>query len=119
MNRIDHQQYYERFAACPTNRLLATLGQKWTPVALNALANGPKRYSDLQRSIPSATQKMLTQTLRQLEQKGLVTRHVVGCKPPLIVEYELSSVGKSLLPVLSTLTNWAELNAVVDVCRPR
>jgi DNA-binding HxlR family transcriptional regulator len=106
-SKVDHQLHRQRFIACPTNRLLATLGHKWTPVTLHALVNSRMRYSELRRAIPSATHKMLTQTLRSLERDGFVQRHVTGDKPPLVSEYELSALGRSLLPVLVTVTAWA------------
>jgi DNA-binding HxlR family transcriptional regulator len=100
--------HYKRFSACPTNQLLQTLGQKWAPAILHHLADGRWRYGDLRRAIPSATQKMMTQTLRQLERKGLIAHHLSGSKPPLVSEYELSPAGKSLAPILREMTEWAD-----------
>lgn len=101
-------EHAERFALCPTNRLLALLGQKWAPAILNLLGGGKYRYSELRRAIPSVTHKMMTQTLRVLEDNGLVHRTLVGDKPPLISEYCLTDAGRSLLGVLSAATDWAE-----------
>jgi DNA-binding HxlR family transcriptional regulator len=106
----DLEIYCVDFDRCPTNQLMRVLGQKWAPVILNILASGSRRYSELRGEIPSATQKMLTQTLRQLESNELICRHVTGTKPPLAAEYGLSPTGKTLAPVLGELAAWANAN---------
>ncbi|MCD0452180.1 helix-turn-helix transcriptional regulator [Actinocorallia sp. API 0066] len=96
-----------RAASCPTNRLLDVLGDKWVPLILKELSVGPLRYNALSRAVAGASQKMLTQTLRSLEHDGLVARTTAPDIPPSVT-YSLTPLGKSLLPVLATLTAWAE-----------
>ena len=71
------------------------------------LADGPRRFSALRRAVPDISQRMLTQTLRDLERDGLITRQVYPTKPPS-VDYRLSPLGRSLLEPLATLIAWAE-----------
>ncbi|MFE5854632.1 winged helix-turn-helix transcriptional regulator [Streptomyces sp. NPDC056500] len=104
--RTVHQ---DAFALCPTNRLLARLGEKWVAVVLKELADGPRRYGELARSIAGASQKMLTESLRRLERDGLLTRTLVPGVPAR-VDYALTPLGLSLLPVLDELGRWAEEN---------
>ena len=76
---------------------MARLGEKWTMLVIVALQNRPVRFGQLHRTIEGVSQKMLTQTLRNLEQDGLVIRRTVS-DVPLRVEYELSDLGLSGLP---------------------
>ena len=83
---------------------------KWSPLITYLLRDGqPQRYSQLKRQIVGISQKMLTVTLRALEADGLVKRTVYAQIPPK-VEYELTTRGKSLLPHLHKLVNWAKEN---------
>lgn len=99
--------YDAYLAECPARKLLDRISDKWVSLAINALADGPQRYSDLQRRLASVSQKMLTQTLRNLESDGLVTR-TVQPTVPVRVDYELTPLGRSLLPVMQAIKNWAE-----------
>ena len=94
-------------AACPVRNVLDRIGDKWTMLMLVALAAGPCRFSELHRVVPDISKRMLTQTLRDLERDGLVTRHVFPTKPPK-VEYRLSTLGLSVLTPLAGLVEWAE-----------
>ena len=94
-------------AACPTRQLLDTLSDKWVCLILSALVDGPRRHSDLARTIAGVSQKMLTQTLRRLERDGLVTRTVTP-SVPVRVEYDLTALGHDLAPVLGAIKLWAE-----------
>ncbi|MFE4829032.1 winged helix-turn-helix transcriptional regulator [Streptomyces sp. NPDC056672] len=98
-----------RFADCPTNRLLDRIGEKWVALILKELAGGPRRYGELARTIAGASQKMLTQTLRRLERDGLLTRTVTPAVP-VRVDYALTPLGQSLMPVMQAMTRWAEQN---------
>ncbi|MEJ3744596.1 helix-turn-helix domain-containing protein [Actinomycetes bacterium KLBMP 9797] len=99
--------YLTAMAGCPTHRVLNRLGDRWVSLILKELAGGPRRRGELGRTIAGATQKMLTQTLRVLERDGLVARTVTPSVPPR-VEYRLTPLGDSLLPVLAVVTAWAE-----------
>ena len=96
-------------AACPVRNVLDRVGDKWTMLALVALAPTPRRFSELHRIMPDISKRMLTQTLRELERDGLATRHVFPTKPPK-VEYHLSPLGRSVLAPLGVLVEWAEAN---------
>lgn len=86
---------------------MARLGEKWTLLVLNALADGPKRFGHLQKRIEGVSQKMLTQTLRNLERDGLVAREVLNDRP-IQVAYSLTPTGKDLLPLATALKAWVE-----------
>ncbi|MCW2751013.1 MAG: HxlR family transcriptional regulator [Aeromicrobium sp.] len=95
-------------AYCPSRRLLDTIGDKWASLVIVALGlGGPLRYSELASQIAGVSQKMLTQTLRNLERDGLLTRTVTP-SVPLRVDYELNPLGLSLLDTLRHLKEWAE-----------
>lgn len=94
-------------AECPTRRLLDALSDKWVTLVLVALADGPLRYNALARRIAGVSQKMLTQTLRALERDGVVSR-TVTLAVPVRVDYELTPLGRSLLPLVAEIKAWAE-----------
>ncbi|MEV0268266.1 MAG: helix-turn-helix transcriptional regulator [Hamadaea sp.] len=100
-------EYNAFLALCPTRQLLDSLSDKWVCLILAALADGPLRYSDLARQIAGVSQKMLTQSLRSLERDGLVTRTVTA-SVPVRVDYELTTLGESLMPVVRAVKIWAE-----------
>ena len=93
--------------ACPVRNVLDRVGDKWTMLALVALASRPRRFSELHRAIPDISKRMLTQTLRELERDGLADREVFPTKPPQ-VRYSLSSLGTSVLRPLAGLVGWAD-----------
>ena len=86
---------------------MATIGDKWAGLLVNALADGPRRHGQLAATIAGASQKMLTQTLRTLERDGLVTRTVTP-SVPVRVDYELTALGETLVPVLRAVKAWSE-----------
>lgn len=89
--------------------LLARIGDKWTVLVVQTLADGPKRFNELRREIPSVSQRMLTLTLRNLERDGLVNRTVTPTIPPR-VDYELTDLGQSLQKPICGLARWAMEN---------
>lgn len=106
--RIAAKHAYNAYiAACPSRQLLATLSDKWITLVLVALAPGGARYADLARTIAGVSQKMLTQTLRRLERDGMVRRKVTA-SVPVRVDYSLTPLGRSLLPVVANIKIWAE-----------
>ncbi|WP_406288859.1 winged helix-turn-helix transcriptional regulator [Embleya sp. NBC_00896] len=106
-------------AACPARRLLDGISDKWVSLLVNALADGPQRYSDLSRRVAGVSQKMLTQTLRNLERDGLATRTVTP-SVPVRVDYALTPLGESLLPLMRAIKAWAEEHIPeVDAARDR
>jgi len=92
---------------------LEVIGGKWKCVILCHLTHGKKRTSDLKRIMPSITQKMLTQQLRELEQDGIVNRISYNEVPPR-VEYELSEYGWSLKSILDSLCSWGEIHIIKE-----
>jgi DNA-binding HxlR family transcriptional regulator len=92
---------------CPVRDVLDQIGDKWTSLILLTLATAPQRFSQLHRWIPDISKRMLTQSLRNLERDGLITRQVFPTKPPS-VEYRLSPMGHSILVPLRSLVEWAE-----------
>ena len=95
---------------CPIRGVLDRLGDRWSMLVLMTLAEGGTlRFSVLKRLIPDVSQRMLAQTLRGLEQDGLVSREVFPTIPPR-VEYTLTALGRSFLEPLRGLVTWAERN---------
>ena len=94
-------------AQCPSRLVLDRIADKWTALIIQVLANGTKRYAELQREIGGISQKMLTQTLRSLERDGLVQRKVHPVVPPK-VEYSLTKLGRTLIEPLHGLCRWSE-----------
>lgn len=89
--------------------LLARIGDKWTVLVVQTLGDGPRRFNELRREIPSVSQRMLTLTLRNLERDGLVSRTVTPSIPPR-VDYELTKLGQSLQGPICGLASWAVEN---------
>lgn len=104
---------------CSARLALELIASKWTMLILPALESGPMRNGELLRYIGGVSQKMLTQTLRDLERNGLIVRDARGSVPPH-VEYRLSPLGRSLSKALVTLDRWAERNSpALDLARER
>lgn len=87
---------------CPVEVTLGLLSSKWKILIIRELLTGTKRFSEIKRALPEVTQKMLTQSLRGLEDDGLIERKVYPVVPPK-VEYRLSELGWSLSPVIDTM----------------
>lgn len=85
------------------------ISDKWKVLILRDLLDGTKRFSELRRSVGSVSQKVLTANLRQMERDGLVHREVFPEVPPR-VEYSLTEMGQSLVPLINDLTAWAQQN---------
>ena len=96
-------------AKCPTRQLLDRISDKWVVLVLGLLEDGPKRFSVLKREIDGISQKMLSQTLRALEQDGLLTRRAFPTVP-VTVEYQLTALGRSLNVALAPMIEWAVAN---------
>ncbi|KRB01612.1 hypothetical protein ASD83_02425 [Devosia sp. Root685] len=91
---------------CPVRNVLDKIGDKWSMLLVMTLAGGPRRFNELHREVPDISQKMLTQTLRDLQRDGLVGRQVFDTKPPS-VEYRLTPLGHSLIVPFGQLIEWA------------
>jgi DNA-binding HxlR family transcriptional regulator len=99
------------FPECPIRNVLARIANKWTMAVIYTLdgSDAPMRFKDIERQNPDCSQKMLTQTLRGLEADGLVSRTVYPEMPPR-VEYALTERGRSFLPLMRQLIDWAYHN---------
>ena len=95
----------EAKATCPVETTLELIGGKYKSLILWHLSAGKLRFSELRKRISSATPKMLTQQLRELEKNQLVHREVYPVIPPK-VEYSLTETGRSLMPVLVAIRDW-------------
>ena len=100
-------QQAKELPACPVETTLMLIGDKWKVLILRDLMPGTKRFGELKKSIGSVSQKVLTSQLRDMEEKGLVSRKVYAEVPPR-VEYSLTELGKSLTPILDAMREWCE-----------
>ena len=91
--------------ACPVETTLMLIGDKWKVLILRDLMDGTKRFGELKKSIGRVSQKVLTAQLRDMEEKGLLTRKVYAEVPPR-VEYTLAETGCSLKPILDAMVDW-------------
>jgi len=96
-------------ASCPSQGILALIGSKWSMLLLCILSEGPVRSGELGRRAGGISQKMLTQTLRELERHGIVNRKDHGEVPPR-VEYSLTPLGRSLAQLVRGIEEWVESN---------
>ena len=102
-----HPDFNVLTATCPSRTSLARIANKWTAMVVIALSGGRMRFRDLRTTVDGISGKVLTDTLRDLERDGLVTRHVYAEVPPR-VEYELTALGRTLHMPLEALGRWAE-----------
>ncbi len=118
MNRTTIQDTL--FPGCPIRNVLARISDKWSMLVIYTLDKSSKeslRFKELQREIPDISQKMLTVTLRTLEEDGYITRTIYPEVPPR-VEYALTQRAKSLIPHINALLEWA-LNNINDIMTDR
>ena len=94
---------------CPVRGVLDKISDKWSMLLVMTLASGPRRFNQLRRDVPDISQKMLTQTLRDLQRDGMVARRVFDTKPPS-VEYRLTPMGESIIVPFGHLILWAGEN---------
>lgn len=99
-------QYNPYNRTCPSRLVLDRIADKWTALVVGALAERTKRFGELRREVGGISQKMLTQTVRDLERDGLVERRVHPTVP-VTVEYSLTEIGRTLIKPLENLSAWA------------
>lgn len=90
---------------CPIRNILGQLGRKWPSLILCHLSFGSHRFSELRGAIPDISQRMLSQSLKDLERDGLITREKQNTVPPR-VDYTLTPLGESFIGPLQSLLNW-------------
>lgn len=109
MDTKNIEKYHDK-AHCPVRCILSRIGDKWSMLIITLLGDaGTMRFGEIKKSLGDISQKMLTSTLRSLEADGLIVRHAYMEIPPR-VEYELTDLGRNLLPHLSDLSDWAHNN---------
>ena len=98
---------YTGIASCPVRNVISRFSGKWTMLVLCVLAeNEATRFNEIGRAIPDISPKVLTETLKSLEADGLISRKLYAEIPPK-VEYSLTELGKSLMPLLGNIIEWA------------
>jgi DNA-binding HxlR family transcriptional regulator len=100
----------EAYESCAVTRVLRRVGDKWSPAVIRLLAERAHGFNELDRSIEGISRRMLTRTLRALEEEGFVSRTSWG-PPPGRVEYSLTQLGRSLREQLSALGRWADAHS--------
>ena len=108
---------YGAIANCPVRDVIDIISGRWSSLLMLALAEHPHRFGELRRLVPDISQRMLTQTLHELQRDGYVNREVFPTKPPG-VEYSLTELGHSMFEALNVLIQWADENhAAVTAAR--
>lgn len=116
MEREKNLQNFHPSGCCPIRDVLSRLGDKWSMLVLVTLhTNDVMRFSEIHRTLGDISHRMLTVTLRTLETDGIISRKVYAEVPPR-VEYRMTDRGKSLMPHIFGLVEWAELHkgAILD-----
>lgn len=96
---------YNWKTGCEVEATLSVIGGRWKPILVCRLLRGRKRFSELCRLAPNATERMITLHLRELEDDGIVSRHVFAEIPPR-VEYEVTEFGRTLEPIIKSMQTW-------------
>ena len=113
MNALPLQENLKKFTcidSCPVRNVIARFSGKWSMLVLCVLAeNDATRFNAIGKAIPDISRKVLTETLKNLERDGLVTRRLYAEVPPR-VEYSLTPMGRSLMPLIGNLIDWAMAN---------
>ena len=91
---------------CCASLTMGVIGGKWKTVILYHLIDGTLRYNELRKEMPTVTERTLSLQLKTLEEDGIIKRKVYTSKPPLKVEYSLTDLGKTLIPVIQSIANW-------------
>lgn len=93
---------------CCTSLTMGVIGGKWKSVILYHLKDGGLRYNEIRKLMPTVTERTLSLQLKTLEEDGIVIRQVFTKKPPLKVEYSLSKLGLSLVPLIKAIADWGD-----------
>ena len=98
----------EELPECPVATTVALIGSKWKLLIIRNLLERPWRFNELKKNLTGISQKVLTDSLRSMEEDGLITRTVYPEVPPR-VEYALSELGQSLKPILDSMLEWGNM----------
>lgn len=99
---------YKNPENCPVTNIMTVLGGRWKFIILYTLRISPKRFGQINQFIPSISNKVLTEQLRELEEDGIIDRKVLTAKIPVNVEYSLSARGQELIPIIELMEKWGE-----------
>lgn len=113
LNSSNAQNQLQMITNCPLTSSLILINGRWKMIILWQINGGTIRFGELRRAIPLITEKMLTDQLRELERDGFVERVVYPEVPPR-VEYSLTPLAQSLVPILEQLLNWGEQNQAIE-----
>jgi len=91
---------------CPVATTVQVLGSKWKLFIIRNLLIRPWRFNELKRNLEGISQKVLTESLRSMEDDGIIIRSEIQITPPKVVEYSLSPLGETLRPLLTEMQNW-------------
>ena len=110
--QVEHQHSELLFKGkkypCCTSLTMGVIGGKWKTVILYHLIEGKQRYNELRKSMPAVTERTLSLQLKKLEEDGIISRKVYTHKPPLKVEYKLTELGETLIPLIQSIANWGD-----------
>ncbi|MDE7070388.1 MAG: helix-turn-helix transcriptional regulator [Clostridia bacterium] len=95
----------EELPECPVATTVQLIGNKWKILIIRNLLTGPQRFTEIVKTIPGISKKVLTDNLRALEDDGLIEREVFAEVPPRVI-YSLSQLGKTLQPILNAMSDW-------------
>lgn len=108
MHKKSHQKSMDEYMTCPFHLAMSMLEGKWKFAILYVLSSrGTLRFKELERAIPEISTRMLTKDLKHLEAKGILCREAFATIPPK-VEYSLTDIGRSITPVISSISKWGE-----------
>jgi DNA-binding HxlR family transcriptional regulator len=102
---------------CALDITMHYIGGKWKTVVLWYLIDGKKRYNEIRKLIPDITERMLSIQLQQLEADGIIKREQLNVKPPLKVEYSLTTFGETLIPTIEAIAKWGRALYYGDIKR--
>ena len=99
---------YKNPENCPVTKLMAVVGGRWKFIILYTLRKSPKRFGQINHFIPSISNKVLTEQLRELEEDDIINRKVLTDRIPVNVEYSLTEKGGKLIPIVELMAKWGE-----------
>ncbi len=102
---------YKNPEGCPVTELMSVMGGRWKFIILYTIRNSPRRFGQINQLIPSISNKVLTEQLRELEEDNIISRTVISDKIPINVEYNLTEEGRTLLPVIEAIASWGSEKA--------
>ena len=109
MGKVKVLEYKGKKFPCCTSLTMGIIGGKWKSVILYHLMEKPLRYNELRKEMPTVTERTLSLQLKALEEDNIIKRKVYTTKPPLKVEYSLSKLGTTLIPIIRSIADWGHM----------